>query len=86
MQAHEWRPAQQRLHSWLNTYVELRDSQVQGQLWDPAVLDQWAAAIVMPSMREAYLGLAGPHDIGSEFIRQVVTESHKTWLSHAKAR
>ena len=51
----------------------------------------WAAAIATPSMHTAHLGLAGPHDIGTEFIgtefiRQVVTESHKVWLSHAKAR
>ena len=59
---------------------------MQGQLWDPAVLEQWASAIATPSMHMAHLGLAGPHEFGTEFIRQVVTESHKVWLSHAKAR
>ena len=86
VQAHERRLARQRLHSWLKTYFGLRASQVQGQLWDPAVLQQWAAAIATPSMRTAHLGLAGLHDVGTEFIRQVVMESHKVWLSHAKAR
>ena len=40
-----------------------------------------AVAITTPS-----LGLAGPHDIGTEFIRQVVKESQHMWISHAKAR
>ena len=37
------------------------------------VLVQWAAAIVTPSLRTAHLGLAGPQDIGTDFIRWVVT-------------
>ena len=86
MQAHEWRPARQRLHPWLNTYVGPRASQVQGQLWDLAILEQWTAAIATPSLRTAHLGLAGPHDIGTEFIRQVEMESHRVWLSHSQAR
>ena len=53
---------------------------------DPAVLEQWAAAIATPSLCTAHLGLAGPHDIVTEFIRRVVTESQHVWLSHAKAR
>ena len=86
VQAHEWRSARQRLHTWLTTCVWPQASQVQGQLWDPAVLEQWAVAIATPSLRTAHLGLAGPHDIGTEFIRRVVTESQHVWLSHAKAR
>ena len=54
---------------------------------DPTVLEQWVVAMAStPSMRPAHLGLARPQDVGTEFIRQVVTESHKVWLSHAKAR
>ena len=49
-------------------------------------MEQWAAAIATLFLRTAHLGLAGPHDIGTEFIKQVVTESYKVWLSHAKAR
>ena len=60
---------------WLATYVGPRASQVQGQPWEPAVLEQWAVAIATPSLRVAHMGLAGPHDIWMEFIRQVVKES-----------
>ena len=85
MQSHEWRPARQRLHTWLTTYLGPRASQVQGQLWDPTGLEQWSAAIATPSVRAAHMGLAGPHDIGTEFIRQIQSESQKVWLEHAKA-
>ena len=30
-------------------------------------------------------GLAGPHNTGTEFIRQVLLESQKVWLAHARA-
>ena len=40
----------------------------------------------MPSMHKARLGLARPHDVRREFIKQVVTDSHKVWLSQANAR
>ena len=86
VQAHEWRPARQHLHSWLNTYVRPRASQMQGQLWDPTVLEQRAAAITTPSLRTAHRRPAGPHDIGTEFIRQEVMESHKGWFSHANCQ
>ena len=86
VQTHEWRPAKERVHAWLTTYVGPRASQVQGQLWDPAVLEQWAAAITTPSLPVAHMELAGPHDIGTEFIKQVVKESQRVWLSHTKAR
>ena len=75
-----------RLHTWLTTYVGPRASQIQGQLWDPAVLEQWAAAIAAPSLRMAHIGQAGLHDIKTEFIQKVVKESQRVWLLHAKAR
>ena len=40
-------------------------------------LEQWSAAIATPSMRAAHMGLAGPHDMGTEFIRQVLVELQK---------
>ena len=49
-------------------------SQVQGQLWDSVVLEQWSAAITTPSMRAAHMG---PHNMGKEFIWQVLTESQR---------
>ena len=55
--------------------MEPRASQVQGQLWDPVVLEQWAEAVAMPSMQTAHMGWAGPHDVGTEFIKQVLSES-----------
>ena len=42
-------------------------------------------AIATPSQWAAHMGLAGPHDMGMEFVRQVIWESRKVWLSHAKA-
>ena len=32
------------------------------------------------------MGLVGPHDIGTEFILRVLSESQKVWLAHAKAQ
>ena len=46
--SHEWRPARQALHMWLSTYVGPRASQVQGQRWDSAVLEQWSSATATP--------------------------------------
>ena len=85
VRSHEWRPARQRLHTWLTVYVGPRASRVQGQLWDPAVLEQWAAAIAKPSLQAAHMGIAGPHDLGTEYIRQVLFASQHVWLAHAKA-
>ena len=39
VQTHEWHPARQCLHLCINTYVGPRASHVQGQLWDPAILE-----------------------------------------------
>ena len=86
VQAHDWRLAWKSMHSWLNTSVRPRASQVQGQPKDPFVLEQCAVSIATLSLRTAHLELAGPHEIGTEFMRLVVTETHKVWLSHAKAR
>ena len=85
MWSHEWHPAWQRLHTWLSTYVGPRGSQVQGQLWDSIVLEQWSLAIAIPSLPAAHMGLAGPHDMGTDFVRQVSLESQKVWLAHARA-
>ena len=46
---------------------------MQGQLWDSAVLEQWSAAITTPS----HMGVAGPHNTGTEFIQQLLLESQK---------
>ena len=51
-----------------------------------AVLEQWSAAIATPSMWAAHMGLAGPHDMGTYFIRQVLSEPLRVWLAHAGAR
>ena len=34
----------------------------------------------------AQMGLVGPHDMGTELIREVLSESQKIWLAHARAR
>ena len=33
----------------------------------------------------AHMGLAGPQDMGTEFIRQVLLELQKVWLAHTRA-
>ena len=43
-----------------------------------AVLEQWAAAIDTPSMRQAHM-VTGPHPMGAEYIRQILAES-QVWL------
>ena len=37
-------------------------------------------------MQAAHMGLLGPHDIGTEFIRQPLSESRKICLAHTKIR
>ena len=59
-------------------------SQMQSQLWDPVVLEQWSAAIATPSMCTAHMGLARPHDMGTKFIRQMLSESQKVWLAYTR--
>ena len=44
------------------------------------------AAIAAPPLRGAHMGLARPHDMGTQVIRQVLNESQKVWLAHARAR
>ena len=85
VQTHEWLPACQRLHTWMSTYVGPRSSQVQGQLQDLVVLEQWSAAIATPPIWTAHMGLARPQDLGTEFIRQVLSESQRMWLAHTRA-
>ena len=71
MLSHEWRSARQHLHTWLEAHLGLRAALVQRQLWDSTVLEQWAAAIATPSLHRAHMGIDGPHDLGTEFIRQI---------------
>ena len=85
MHPQEWCPAPQRRHTWLTTYGGPQTSQLQGQLWDSAVLEQWSTAITIPSLRAAHMRVVGPHHIGTEFTRQILPESQKVWLTHAKA-
>ena len=56
------------------------------QLWEPAALEHWAAALQTPSMQRTHQECAGPNALGTEFIRNVVEEAIKVWYSHAKAR
>ena len=85
-QAYEWGPARRRLAEWFNRKVGGRVAPVRHQLWEPAVLEQWAAALRTPSMQRAHLECPGPHTLGTEFIRHVVEESIRVWYAHAKAR
>ena len=86
VQSHEWCLAQQRPHTWLSTYVGPRVLRVHSQLWDSPVLEQWSSAIATPTLRVAHMGLAGPHDMGTEFIVQELSKSQKVWPTHARAQ
>ena len=48
-------------------------------------MEQWVAALRIPSMQRAHMESSGPHTIGTEFIRNVIKESIKVWYGHAKA-
>ena len=85
-QSHEWGPARQRLAAWVDQKVGTRAAPVRHQLWEPAILEQWAAALRTPSMQRAVLECTGPHALGTEFIRHVIEESIRVWYAHAKAR
>ena len=50
-QSHEWRPARQGLAKWLDQKVGKRTTSVRHQLWEPAIMEQWAAALRTPSMQ-----------------------------------
>ena len=81
-QSHEWGLARRRLATWLDQKVGTRAAPVRHQLWEPAVLEQWAAG----SMQRAHLECTGPHALGREFLRHVIEESIRVWYAHAKAR
>ena len=85
-QSHEWGPARRRLAAWLGQKVGTWAAPVRHQPWEPAVLEQWAAALRTPSMQRAHLECAGPHAPGTEFIRHVIDESIRVWYAHANAR
>ena len=85
-QSHEWGPARRRLAAWLDQKVGPRAAPVRHQLWEPTVLEQWAAALRTPSMQLAHLECTGPHSLGTEFLRHVVEDSIRIWYAHAKAR
>ena len=85
-QSHEWGPARQRLAEWLDQKVGKRAASVHHQLWEPAVLEQWAAALRTPLMQRAHMECAGPHTLGTQLIRHVIEESIRVWYTHAKAR
>ena len=85
-QSREWGPARRRLAAWLDQKVGPRAAPVRHQLWEPTVLEQWAAALQTPSMQLAHLECTGPHSLGTKFLRHVVEESIRIWYAHAKAR
>ena len=59
---------------------------VRHQLWEPAVMEQWAAALRTPSMQRAHMECFGPHTLGTEFIRNIMEESIRVLYAHAKAQ
>ena len=59
---------------------------MRNQLWEPAVLEQWAAALHTPSMQRAHMERSGPHTLGTDFLRHVIEESIRVQYAHAQAR
>ena len=57
-----------------------------GQLWEPLVLEQWAAALHTPSMKRAHMDYSGPHTLGTEVVRHVIEESIRVSYANANAR
>ena len=84
-QSHRWRPARRRLAEWLDQKVGSRAVSMRNRLWEPAVLQQWAAALRTPSMQRAHMECSRPHTLGTEFLRHVIEESIRAWYAHAKA-
>ena len=74
-QSHEWESARRRLAEWLDQKVGKRAAPVRHQLWELAVLEQWAVALRTPSMLRAHMECLGPHTLGTEFLRHVIEES-----------
>ena len=58
---------------------------VRKQLWEPAILEQWAVALRTSSMQRAHMECSGPQTLGTEFLRHVTKESIRVWYAHAKA-
>ena len=85
-QSHEWGPTRRRLAAWLDQMVGPRAAPVRHQLWEPAIVEQWAAALRTPSMQWAHLECTGPHAPGTEFLHHVIEESIRVWYGHAMAR
>ena len=83
---HEWEPARQRLAGWLKQKVGQRARSVCHQLWEPAAMEQWEAALQTASIKRAHMECSGPHALGIDFIRNVIEESTRVWYAHGKAR
>ena len=78
-QSHELGPAHQRLAEWLAQKVGKRAESVRHQLWKPAVMELWVAALHTPSMQRAHMECSRPHTLVTEFIRNVIEESIRVW-------
>ena len=57
---------------------------IRQQLWEPAVLEQWAS-IATPSLHQMHMEVMGPHTIGTESICQVWGLSMQVWKAHVQA-
>ena len=85
-QSHEWGPARQQLAEWIDHKVGRQTVSVRHQLQEPAVMQQWVAALRTPSMQRAHMECSGPHTLGTKFIRHVIEKSMRVGYAHAKAR
>ena len=84
--SHEWRPARQRPLACLEKKLGSRAVSVCNHLWEPALLEQWAAVWRTPSMQRAHMECSPPHILRTEFLRHVIEGSIGVWYAQAKAR
>ena len=62
-----------------------RVAPVRQQLWEPATVEQWPAALRTNSMQWAHLECVGLNALSTRFICHVVEGSIRVWYTHAKA-
>ena len=84
--SHEWGRARRQGAELLNQKVGKRVVSVRNQLWEVAVIEQWAVALRPPSMQQFSIQCLGAHTMGIKFIRHVIEESMRVCYAHAKAR
>ena len=48
-------------------------------------MEQWAAAVLTPSMQQVHMDSSMPRTLGTKFVRHIIEESIRVWYAHTKA-